>query len=29
VMAANPARPVCYVEYLQLPKIQCLPGEIP
>jgi hypothetical protein len=29
VVAANPGRPVCYVENLQLPQIQCLPVKVP
>ena len=29
VIAANPDRPACYVEYLQLPQIQCLPAQVP
>jgi hypothetical protein len=29
VVAANPGRPVCYVEDLQLPQIQCLPDQVP
>ena len=29
VVAVNPGRPVCYVEYLQLPQIQCVPAQVP
>lgn len=29
VVAANPERPVCYVEYLQLPRIQCSSAKVP
>ena len=27
VVEANPGRPICYVQYIQVPEINCLPGE--
>jgi hypothetical protein len=29
IISANPNRSVCYVEYKQLPQIQCLPTKVP